>query len=50
MVRCDWFADEKQYAVDDPDAEKTFGFSLEQVLQRADRTPLFKVRASIFIF
>ncbi|KAG0423015.1 hypothetical protein HPB47_001191, partial [Ixodes persulcatus] len=39
---CNLFADEKQYAVDDPDAEKTFGFSLEQVLQRADRTPLFK--------
>lgn len=39
---CNSFADEKQYAVDDPDAEKTFGFSLEQVLQRADRTPLFK--------
>ncbi|KAL3253170.1 hypothetical protein MRX96_054638 [Rhipicephalus microplus] len=25
-----------------PDAEKTFGFSLDQVLQRTDRTPLFK--------
>uniref|UniRef100_A0A131Z066 PAX-interacting protein 1 n=1 Tax=Rhipicephalus appendiculatus TaxID=34631 RepID=A0A131Z066_RHIAP len=36
------FVEERPYQVDDPDAEKTFGFSLDQVLQRTDRTPLFK--------
>lgn len=36
------FVDEGPYQVEDPDAEKTFGFSLDQVLHRSDRTPLFK--------
>ncbi|KAH6934006.1 hypothetical protein HPB50_019399 [Hyalomma asiaticum] len=36
------FLEERPYQVEDPDAEKTFGFSLDQVLQRTDRTPLFK--------
>lgn len=44
------FLDEKNYAVEGAEFEKTFGFNMEQVFQRTDRASLFKVTSLISLW